>query len=202
MSHGTESHLEHAEHVQHAGQDPFVRTVAMTMAMIAAVLAFLTMLSHRAHNRTLLHQAQANVFQTQANDQWNYFQIKKNRGYTYEAYVEQLPLLAKDPSKPGAVQDSNRLVSKYQALVGKYKKEAAEAKEHADRLEEQSAEATEASERSHRRADHFDYGELGVELALVLCSIAVLTKNSQLWIGAIVVGVIGFVAAMWGFFAA
>jgi hypothetical protein len=202
MSQGTEQHLEHAEHARHAAHDPFDRRVAMTMAIIAAMLALVTMLSHREHNETLLHQAESNIFQTQANDQWNYFQVKKNRGYMDQAWVELVPLLAKDSHNSDSETKSAQLVNKYQGLVAKYKKESAEAKEQAEKLEEQAKKSKEASERAHHRADHFDYGELGVEVALVLCSIAVLTKNSRLWASGIVIGLIGFAAALWGFVAA
>ena len=49
MSHGTEHHLEHAEHAQHQAHDPFDRRVAVSMAIMAAVLAGVTLASHRGH---------------------------------------------------------------------------------------------------------------------------------------------------------
>src|SRR4051812_34094187 len=71
MAHGTEHHLEEAHHAEHARHDPFDRRVAMTMAIVAAALACVTMLSHRAHNETLKNT-------TEAANQWAYFQAKKN----------------------------------------------------------------------------------------------------------------------------
>ena len=47
--------------------DPFDRRVAMTMAIIAAVLACVTMLSHRAHDESLSLLAEANRLTTAAN---------------------------------------------------------------------------------------------------------------------------------------
>ena len=44
--------MEHAEHAVHAAHDPFDRRVSMTIAIVAAALACITMLSHRAHNAT------------------------------------------------------------------------------------------------------------------------------------------------------
>src|SRR5256885_8525131 len=76
MSHGTEEHLEHAEHAQHPVQDPFYRQVAMTMAIVAAALACVTMLSHREHTETLRLQNEATIHHTQASDQWAYYQAK------------------------------------------------------------------------------------------------------------------------------
>src|SRR5215470_11681596 len=104
MSNPTEHHLEHAEHAQHAAHDPFDRRVAFTMAVIAALLAVVTMLSHRAHNDTLLLQAEgnrlqteSNILHTQASDLWSYFQAKKNRQYLYEANADMLAVLATGP---------------------------------------------------------------------------------------------------------
>ena len=47
--------------------DPFDRQVAMTMAIIAAVLAGVTMLSHRAHDDSLSLLAEANRLTTASN---------------------------------------------------------------------------------------------------------------------------------------
>src|SRR5260370_12310655 len=97
MSHGTEEHLEHAQHAQHAdpaAHDPFFRRVAMTMAIVAAVLACITMLSHREHTETLRLQNEATIHHTQATDQWGYFQAQKNREHSYDvsaAILEPLP---------------------------------------------------------------------------------------------------------------
>jgi len=55
----TEHHLEHAEHAQHAAHSPFDRRVTMTIAIIAAMLACVTLLSHRAHNETLALEIEA-----------------------------------------------------------------------------------------------------------------------------------------------
>ena len=56
-----------------------------------------------------------------------------------------------------------------------FEKEAAEIQSQADALTKRGEALREESERAHHRADRFDLGELGVELALVLCSLAVLT---------------------------
>src|SRR4051794_16463416 len=102
MTHGPEHHLEEAEHAQHAAHDPLDRKVAMTMAIVAAVLALITMVSHREHNATLRYQTQANIHHTQASDQWGYFQAKKNRAYLYEALADLLELAGKDPESAKA----------------------------------------------------------------------------------------------------
>ena len=66
--------------------------------------------------------------------------------------------------------------------------------------EKQEAEHEQAeSERMHHQSDWFDLGELGIELALVLCSIAVLTKRATFWYSGMVIGVIGAAVGLTAF---
>ena len=65
MSHGPEHQIEHAENAAHAAHDPFDRRVTISIAIVAAVLAGVTMLGHRAHNETLKLQGEALQAQTE-----------------------------------------------------------------------------------------------------------------------------------------
>ena len=96
MSHGTEHHLEHAEHAQHPPHDPFDRRVAMTMTIMAAMLAGATLLSHNAHTETLRLATSADTFHTQAADQWSFYQAKNIRSHEYQAFLLMEQLLSKD----------------------------------------------------------------------------------------------------------
>src|SRR4051812_45637120 len=89
--HGT-AH-EEAAHAQHASHDPFDRRVAITMVVIAAVLAGVKVLGHRAHNDVLRYNIEAGqkrteadtlhtkavAASTRASNQWSYYQAKKLR---------------------------------------------------------------------------------------------------------------------------
>src|SRR5262245_57141330 len=103
MTHGPEHHIEHAEHAAHA-HDPFDKRVTLSIAIVAAALAAVTMLGHRAHNATLqLHseatrlQAEAGIVHNQAANQWAYFQSWNIREHAYRTNVEQLKLFAPAP---------------------------------------------------------------------------------------------------------
>src|SRR4051812_22444627 len=99
MGHGTEKHLEHAEHSQHAAHDPFDRRVAVTMSIIAAVLAGVTLVSHRGHTETLHLATQAATKVTEASDKWNEYQAQNIRAHEYRAYLSLEYLLSKDGIK-------------------------------------------------------------------------------------------------------
>jgi hypothetical protein len=179
LPHEAEQPLEHVEHAKHASLDPFDRRVAMTMAIVAAILAAVILLSHRAHTNTILQS-------TKAADQWGYYQAKKGREHIYDAMAE---LLSSSASvSPEAAKAS---IAKWRNKSERYKAEAEEIKERAESFEHES-------EASHHRANWFDSGELGVELAIILCSIAVLTKRSTFWLSGMVFGALGTVVALLG----
>jgi len=188
MSHGTEEHLEHAEHAQPPVHDPFYRQVAMTMAIVAAVLACVTMLSHREHTETLRLQNEATIHHTQASDQWAYYQAKKDREYNYDASAEVLRAVAEKSENAKAFLST---ANEWKGKVQKYQQETTDIEKKAKGLTQRAEQLQEESEHAHHRADRYDLGELGVELALVLCSLAVLTKRPRFWHAGIGIGVLG-----------
>src|SRR5262245_12899445 len=99
MTHG-HAH-EEAEHASHHAFDPFDRRVAMSMVVIAAVLAAVKVLGHRTHNDTLAYQIKAGVAHTQESDQWNFFQAKKMR----EVLAELRAALAVPQFSAGKTED-------------------------------------------------------------------------------------------------
>lgn len=183
---------------------PFDRHVAMTMVIIAAVLAVITLLSHRADTEAMSLQVQAaglrteaNIYHTRASDQWAYYQAKNIRSTEYQGFLGMLDALAKDPT----TGDHKRLELQEQwgAEVRKYegtelpqlKASAEQMVNQALRLEGKSAEAIRRSYEAHFRGERLDLAELAVELALVLCSIAVLTKGPGFWYAGMAVGALG-----------
>lgn len=210
---GAHKSMEHAEHIEHAGHaGDFGGIVAVSMSIIAALLAVVTMLSHRSHNETiLLHsdanrlQTQGNVMHTQASDTWAFYQAKRIRTAEYKAFLQMLPLFANDPSAPG-VEAARK---EWQGSIDRYEgdgkdelkdlqKRATGLTEEAERLSVASMAKLELAEVSHARSTRFDLGELGVELGVVLCSIAVLTKSRRFWASAITVAALGVVVALSG----
>jgi hypothetical protein len=186
MPHGPEHELEHSlEHADH--NDPFDRQVSVTMAIVAAILATLTMFGHRSHNETLLLQGEANRFQTESNifhtkasDQWGFFQAKNIRLHQVEAYLGLADALgAKADAK--VLGDWKAASAKYKEELPKMQAEGEALVRKAEELAKAGEEKIAASEEAHHRAARLDLGELAVEIALVLCSVAVLSKRRLYW---------------------
>jgi hypothetical protein len=81
---------EEAEHALHHSHHPFDRQVAMTMVVIAALLAGVKVLGHRAHNDTLSRQIESGRKQTESTDKWAEYQSQKLREHLYKSQAEQL----------------------------------------------------------------------------------------------------------------
>jgi hypothetical protein len=121
MSHG---HVhEEAEHASHHADDPFNRQVALSMVVIAALLAGVKVLAHRTHNDTLIHQIKAGVYQGKANiaqseanaattataNLWAFFQSKKMREVLAAQEAKRLELLLpKDKPADGKLTDRDQ----------------------------------------------------------------------------------------------
>lgn len=197
MPHGTHEHLEEAEHAEHALHDDFNRNVATTMAIIAAVLAAAALLSHRSHTETLRLQSLSNVRHTQASDQWTYFQAKNIRSHQYAMFTELVDTMA-----PATVQTEPLATAKQRWMerIQEYAKEMPELQARALALEGEADAFQERSHTTHHKADRFDLGELGIELGLVLASLAILTRRRLFWLGGIVSAGLGVVIAASAFF--
>src|SRR5438034_1465947 len=126
MSHGPEQHIEHAEHAVHASHDVFDKQVTISIAIIAAVLAAITMLGHRAHNETLQLQGEALHERTdasnhhiEASDQWNFYQAQNIRSHQYKQLLGLLEVIvAKDGESAAAKQQLLR--EQWKKQVDKY----------------------------------------------------------------------------------
>jgi hypothetical protein len=174
----THEHLEHAEHIEHAGPDPLNRKVAFSMAIVAALLAGVSLLSHRAHNDTLRYQGDAGTKKVQEADAWSWYQAKRVRQHSEQNLVPIIRLLpesaATNAMRDRTIEKMDRDISKYGEEMAKHQKDATDLG-NAAKLAEASAEMW------HDRANWLDFAQLAVELGLVLCSITLLTKRPMYW---------------------
>lgn len=168
-------HDEVEEHVHHA-KDPFEKTVAGTMAIIAALLAVVSVLGQHFNTEKLLAQGKVS-------DQWAYSEAKDIRHYVAEATRDSLKEL-----KPGSA-----MVSTYDQDAKKYKKQASEIQDRARDLEKER-------DRYGEQAEHFHFGEVFLEVAIVLSSLSILTKRPPFFWGGVAAALAGVgigVVAYW-----
>lgn len=164
---------EVAEHSQHA-QDPFDKVVAGTMAIIAASLAIVSVLGQHYNTEKLLSQQRAS-------DQWAFYQAKDTRHYIAQSAADTLTNVKGDAAA----------VKKYNDDSNRYKKQTADIQREALDFEKER-------DKMGREADFFHFGEVFLELAIVLSSLSILTKRKPLFAGALVAGIAGALIAAYG----
>jgi hypothetical protein len=167
------------EHAEHAAHDHSLAPVTITMAILAVLVAAVSLLGHRAHTEEILNQ-------TKASDQWAYFQAKAIRHHNYEQFLDELLVL---PAK--SADDTEKLRAKYEKEIDRYKDQEKEIQDEATGLENEV-------KIQERRADRFDLGEVILEAALVITSITILTKNKAFWALGMLMAAAGVVVAAFG----
>jgi len=75
------------EQAEEGAHHPSLAPVTVTMAVLAVLVAAVSLLGHRAHTEELLHQ-------TRATDQWAYYQAKDIRRHTYELFLDETSVFA------------------------------------------------------------------------------------------------------------
>lgn len=154
------------EHIHHA-HEPFDKMVAGSMAIIAALLAVVSVFGQHFSTEELLVQAKAS-------DKWAQYQGQRVREYSAELAQQLL-------SQMNAPADK---VAKYQSDAQKYKKQTEDLSTEAKDLE------TERDSHS-RKAVRFHFGEVFLEVAIVFSSLAILTKRRPLFFAGVLLGVVG-----------
>jgi len=168
------------EHAEHAKEDPTLAPVSVTMAILAVLVAVVTLLGHRAHTEEV-------VLQAKASDQWAYYQAKNIRRHEDEIVAD---VTSVQPTLDAAAL--GKLREKYSGEAARYKDEQ---KEIEDKAREMEAEV--ATERN--RADRYDLAEVFLEVGLVITSITLLSGRRFFWMLGILLAVIGIGLAATGF---
>lgn len=226
MGHSAGHHIEHAEHFEHAAHDEFNTKVTISIAIIAAVLAGVTIQGHKAHNLMLSHQVEATTLKAEAAvmknesaikknesaNKWSQFQAYNIRRQNYMAMTDLAGFIAVAADKD---KDRDEKLKAWASKIKQYEddempttrkeaedfaKEAETYAKNAVALEEQSAREKTLGAHYHHKADRLDLGDLGLQLGVVLASLAILTKRKSFWFLGIAAAVIGFAIAATGLF--
>src|SRR5260370_16768344 len=76
----TEELTELEEHAEHAREHPYLAPVTLTMAVVAVLVATVSLLGHRTHTEEI-------ILQNKVTNQWGYYQAKNIRRHTDELFA-------------------------------------------------------------------------------------------------------------------
>ena len=150
------------EHAEHAREHPDLAPVSLTMAVLAVLVATVSLLGHRTHTEEI-------ILQNKVTDQWGYYQAKNIRRHTDELFADLTTVVASKDAEAVA-----KLHEKYRAEADRYKDEQKELDSKARELEKEGG-------LTRRKADRFDLAEVFLEIALVVTSITLLSGRRIFW---------------------
>lgn len=166
-------------------KEPWLNLLALT-TVILAVCATLATFKGGGHS------TRAVLSQSQASDQWAYYQAKGIKGNLYE--VETMRLKRELELAPkAAIPLLERSLADVEKKVAKYDGEKAEIQKVARGFEEAKADA-----QKHGAA--FGLAVIFLQIGILLSSIAALLKQKPVYYVGLVVGVVGIVYFVNGFY--
>ena len=163
------------ERAEKAHEEKGLAPVSMTMAVVAVLVATVSLLGHRAHTEEIL-------LQNKTTDTWAYYQAKNLRLNNLQALNDVMSALEGKNEKAEQVQ------KRFESNIEKYGEEKTEIQNEARALEAELSHET-------RRANRFDLAEVFLEIALVVTSITLLTGRRHYWMLGMAMAAAGIVVA-------
>jgi hypothetical protein len=163
------------ERAEKAKEEKGLAPVSLTMAVVAVLVATVSLLGHRAHTEEIL-------LQNKTTDEWAYYQAKNLRRNNLEALNDMLSALE------GKNEKAEQVSKHFEGDIEKYREEQTEIQNEARKLEDELLYES-------RRANRFDLAEVFLEISLVVTSITLLTGRTHFWMLGIGLAAAGIVVA-------
>jgi uncharacterized protein DUF4337 len=157
----------------------FLRRIALTTAILAAIAAIAALNAGSTANEALVLKTEAAQLQAQASDQWAYYQAKGVKAAVAEASAATWRAAGKRPP-PDVIQKAERYASEQEQIKTK-----------AEELErERDGRGREADHLLHRH-HRFANAVALFQVAIALGALAALTRNRAVWLASLALGAVG-----------
>lgn len=158
--------------------DPLGTRIGLLAAVMALVLAVVTIGSHRTHTKAILDKSRAN-------DDWSYYQATQGKYHTVELGEILVGTFARNQP------DSPKVLDDYAAQKKNLDQESSE-------IEKKALADDHDAELSERRALRYDIGEAMLEIGLILSSLYFLSRRMMFPVVGSIAGLIGAGVAVTG----
>ncbi|MBU1692145.1 MAG: DUF4337 domain-containing protein [Gammaproteobacteria bacterium] len=135
--------------------------------------------------------------QSQASDQWAYYQAKKIKSYLYQLQADKLAI--EQLALPAS--SSERVVTAYKEKIADYKKKIDKYEIEESEIQEKAKQLESIRDEAQIHARVFGVAVIYLQIAILLSSIAALLKKKVVWYGGVVAGLVGLMYFVDGFFA-
>ena len=162
-------------------KDPFEKRVALTIAILAICLS---LIGNRGDNA----KTDAIIKTNKASNSWGYFQAKSIKGEMAAMHGDLLSRLAGGDAAEAAKNETARLHDE----GVRYDKEKSESKDKAEELEKDATHLLAVNDRC-------DLAALLLQIAVIICSVAILARAHKFWWAGMLLGAAGIVASVTAF---
>lgn len=169
-------------------KEKWLNYLALTTVIFAVCATLSTFKGGSFSTRAVLSQ-------TQASDQWSYYQAKSVKGYLYELQKEKMELELKNLDNKAPKNRSDEYAKKIEEYSLKMKKYDIEKEKIL--TDAKGFEKTRDDAQKHQQA--FGIAVIFLQIAILLSSVSALLKKKYLWMLSSAVGVAGLVYFANGF---
>jgi len=171
-------------------KEKWLTYMAITTVLVAVAATLSTFKGGGFSTRSLLNQ-------TKASDQWAFFQSKSIKSYIYDMRVENLELQTELLEKQ---KGNEAIVEKYKQKIEEYKHKVKKYEEEKDAIKKEAEGYQASRDENKKHSGAFGIAVIFLQVSIVLSSIATLSKKRFVWICSMVVGSIGVLYFINGFF--
>jgi len=153
-------------------KDPFEKMVAITIAVMAVFLSYISMKGDNA-------KTDAIISTNKATDKWGEYQSRSIKRHIAESEADLLKLLATSPES----------AKRREELSAEAKKDKADGEPLFNDAKKFEADADEGNKLN----DRADFAGLFLQIAIVIASVAILSRQKFLWLASLALGLFGIV---------
>lgn len=134
--------------------------------------------------------------QSQASDEWAFYQSKSIKSYMYQMQKENLELKLLDFPKSTPLE----IIKNYQEKIADYTKKIEKYEQEKTELQAKAKQLETVRDESQKHSQAFGMAIIFLQISILLSSIAGLLKKKLIWYGGIATGLVGLFYFLDGFF--
>jgi len=166
----------------------FLKLISLTTAILAVLAALAALRAGATVNTALVLKTEATRLQSEASDQWAFYQAKGIKAAVQEASRTAWLAIGKEPPL------------QYEEKMERYGKEQAEIRSKA--MEKERERDEKLKESDHMLHKHHSYADAVAlfQVSIALGAVAALTRSRLVWYGSLLAGGAGVVFFVWPLF--
>ena len=173
------------EEFEREGGGGFLRKIALTTAILAALASVASLRAGATVNEALVLKTEATRLQAEASDQWAYYQAKGVKAAIQEASRNVWLAVGKEPPPD------------YETRIHRYEEEQKEIQAKAREKEGEKAAKDREADELLRRHHAFAAAVALFQVSIALGAVAALTRNRMAWAGSMLLGLAGAALFAW-----